>query len=178
MLLLYKYHWLYNVHVYYYMTKITKNPFCPEDDNEELGDVCYTGRFVTTIFSATEGCNIVPILFRTVTTLFQHCNAVLRWKSSLPIVPCNITFKQHRRRRLRKRHLKSEFALLQTLLRLFHLVQFVKSWQFVLELNSKRLVSKFRKRKRKSLSCVHRPQQNVKLGTLTSWSCSELLGNV
>ena len=24
-------------------------------------------------------------------TLFQHCNAVLRWKSSLRIVPCNIT---------------------------------------------------------------------------------------
>ena len=139
MLLLYKYHWLYHAHVTSYLTKITKNPVCPEDDNEELGDVCYTGRFVTTIFSATEGCNIVPILFRIVTTLFQHCNAVLRWKSSLPIVPCNITFKQHRRWRLRKRHLKSEFALLQTLLRLFHLVQFVKSWQFVLELNSKRL---------------------------------------
>ena len=29
--------------------------------------------------------NIVP-------TLFQHCNDVLRWKSSLWIVPCNITF--------------------------------------------------------------------------------------
>ena len=62
MLLLYKYHWLYNVHVYHYLTKITKNPFRPEDDNEELGDVCYTGRFVTTIFSATQGCNIVPTL--------------------------------------------------------------------------------------------------------------------
>ena len=31
-----------------------------------------------TIFSATQGCNIVTILFRTVTTLFQHCNAALR----------------------------------------------------------------------------------------------------
>ena len=48
--------------------------------------------------------------------------------------------KQHRRRRLRKRHLKSEVALLQTLSRLFHLVQFVKCWQFFLELNSKRLI--------------------------------------
>ena len=38
--------------------------------------------------------------------------------------------KQQRRRRLRKRHLKSEFALPQTLSRLFHLVQFVKCWQF------------------------------------------------
>ena len=48
---------------------------------------------------------------------------------------------QQRRRRLRKRHLKSEFArVLQTFPRLFHLVQFVKCWQmFLLELNSKRL---------------------------------------
>ena len=47
--------------------------------------------------------------------------------------------KQQRRRRLGKRHLKSEFALPQTLSRLFQLVQFVKCWQFFLELNSKRL---------------------------------------
>ena len=47
--------------------------------------------------------------------------------------------KQQQRRRIRKRHLKSEFALLQTLLCLFQLVQFVKCWQIVLELNSKRL---------------------------------------
>ena len=40
---------------------------------------------------------------------------------------------------LRKRHFKSEFALLQTLSLLFHLVQFVNSWQNVLELNSKGL---------------------------------------
>ena len=47
--------------------------------------------------------------------------------------------KQQRRRRLRKRHLKSEFALLQTLPRLLQLVQFVNCWQIFLELNSKRL---------------------------------------
>ena len=46
---------------------------------------------------------------------------------------------QPRRRRLRKRHLKTYFALSQTLSRLFQLVQFVKCWQFFLELNSKRL---------------------------------------
>ena len=34
---------------------------------------------------------------------------------------------------------KSEVALIQTLSRLFHLVQFVKCWQLFLELNSKRL---------------------------------------
>ena len=47
--------------------------------------------------------------------------------------------KQLRRRRLRKRHLKSELALLETLSRLFHLIKFVKWWQNFLELNSKRL---------------------------------------
>ena len=46
-------------------------------------------------------------------------------------------FKQEQRRRLRKRHLKSEFVLLQTLSHVSHLVQFVKCWQIFLELNSK-----------------------------------------
>ena len=61
---------------------------------------------------------------------------------------------QQQRRRLRKRHLKSEVALPQTLSRLFHLVQFVKCWQFFLELNSKILYQSSGK-KRNSLSCVH-----------------------
>ena len=51
----------------------------------------------------------------------------------------NRVLKQQRRRRLRKRQLKSEFALLQTLSRLFHFVYFVKCWQMFLELNSKGL---------------------------------------
>ena len=46
-------------------------------------------RFPTTIFSATQRCNIVETLFRIVTILFQHCLAVLRKKSSLRIVLCN-----------------------------------------------------------------------------------------
>ena len=45
--------------------------------------------------------------------------------------------KQPRRRLLRRYHLKSELALLQTLSRLFHLVQFVKCRLFFLELSSK-----------------------------------------
>ena len=53
---------------------------------------CYTRRFATTIFGSTKRCNIVGTLFRIVTTLFQHCNAVLHQKSLLRIVPCNITF--------------------------------------------------------------------------------------
>ena len=52
-----------------------------------------------------------------------------------------VTLKQQRRRRLRKRHLKSEFAQLQTLssLQHVHLVYFVKCWQMFLELNSQGL---------------------------------------
>ena len=50
---------------------------------------CYTWRFAMMIFRATQRCNIVATLFRIVTTLFQHCNAVFLWKSSLWIVPCN-----------------------------------------------------------------------------------------
>ena len=59
-----------------------------------------------------------PSTFRTVTTLVDR------------------ELKQRRCRRLRKHHLKSEYALLQSLSCLFHLVQFVKCWQM---LNSKGL---------------------------------------
>ena len=52
----------------------------------------------------------------------------------------NRQFNQQRRRRLQKRPvLISEVALHQTLSRLFHLVQFVKYWQYFMESNSKRL---------------------------------------
>ena len=53
---------------------------------------CYTRRFATTTFSATHNCSIVATFFRMVTTLLEHCNAVMHYKSSLRIVPCNITF--------------------------------------------------------------------------------------
>ena len=49
----------------------------------------------TTILSATQRCNIAATLFRMVTTLFQHCNAVLPQKSSSRIVPCNITLRSY-----------------------------------------------------------------------------------
>ena len=67
---------------------------------------------------------------------------------------------------LRKRNSISEFALLQTLSRLFQLVQFVKCWQIFLELNSKRLHESSRKEK-ESRCLRSRPRQNVKLGTFT-----------
>ena len=50
-------------------------------------------QLATTIFSAAQRCIIVASLLRIVVTLFQYCIAVLRKKSSLRIVPCNITFK-------------------------------------------------------------------------------------
>ena len=53
--------------------------------------------------------------------------------------PSNLDMPDVKFFKIRKRHLKSEFALLQTLSRLFHLVQFIKCWQFSQELNSKRL---------------------------------------
>ena len=64
----------------------------------------------------------------------------------------NRDVKQQRRRRLRKRHLKSEFALqLQTLSRLFQLVQFVKCWPVFSELNSKRLYQSSGKKRSRCL---------------------------
>ena len=53
--------------------------------------------------------------------------------------PSNLDMPDVKFFKIRKRHLKSEFALLQTLSRLFHLVQFIKCWQFSQELNSKGL---------------------------------------
>ena len=72
--------------------------------------------------------------------------------------------KQKRRRGLQKRHLKSEFAPLQTLSRLFHLVYFVKCWQMFLELNSKGLYQSSGKEKKVVVFCS-RPRQNMNSGT-------------
>ena len=55
---------------------------------------------------------------------------------------------------IRKRHLNSEFALLQTLSRLFHLVYFVKC-------------IKVPEKKKKVVVLCSRPRQNVNLGTFT-----------
>ena len=51
----------------------------------------------------------------------------------------NRELKQQRRRRLRKRQLRSVFALLKTLSRLFHLVLFIRCRRIFLKLNSKGL---------------------------------------
>ena len=74
--------------------------------------------------------------------------------------------KQQRQRRLQKRHLKSEFAPIQTLSRLFHLVYFVKCWQMFMELNFKGLYQSSGKEKKVVVLCS-RPRQNVNSGTFT-----------
>ena len=93
---------------------------------------------------------------------------------------------QQQRRRLRKRHLKNEFALLQTLWRLFQLVEFVKWWQMFLELNYKRLYQSSGKGKESrilftsSTKCeithlyvvvVHRRQRNVQKSVMHVQNC-------
>ena len=66
--------------------------------------------------------------------LFCQLNLLLLWRSHCRR-RCRILrslfrqLKQQRRLQLPKRHLKSEVALLETLSRLIHLVQFVKCWQ-------------------------------------------------
>ena len=67
----------------------------------------------------------------------------------------NREFTQRPRRRLRKRHLKSEFALPQTLSRLFHLVKFVANVFGVL-LNSKGLRQSLAKEKEIITWIIHR----------------------
>ena len=71
--------------------------------------------------------------------------------------------KQQWWRWLRKRHLKSELALLQSLSCLFHLVYFVKCWQMFLELNSKGQYQRSGKEK-KVVVLSSRPWQNVHFG--------------
>ena len=61
---------------------------------------------------------------------------------------------------------KSESALLQTLSRLFQLVQFAKCWEIFRQLNSKRLYRS--SGKENESGCLRsRPRKNVKLGTFT-----------
>ena len=89
------------------------------------------------------------------------------WLPLFPPLPYKGAFKQRRRRRLRKRHLKSEFALHQTLSRLFHLVQFVKRWHFFWSWILKDCIEVQLKKSKVVVLCS-RPPQNVKLGIFTS----------
>ena len=55
------------------------------------GTIRFLAHFWETVI-ATRHYSIGATLFRTVAALLQHCNAVLRWESSLQIVSSNITF--------------------------------------------------------------------------------------
>ena len=87
-------------------------------------------------------CKIVVLFIKTI-AFFMFSLPSLSLDLKIPI-------KQQRRRRLRKRHLKNEYALLQTLLRFLDLVQFVNCcnffWSWILNLRGK---------KGRSRSCVH-----------------------
>ena len=106
-----------------------------------------------------------------------HCKLFF---SSFLSITCGQTFqgacKQQRPWRLRKRHEKSEFALLQTLSRLFgYSISFNSSnvrtflWSWILKKLCRSSVN-FRKRKRKLLSWVHDLHK--------TWSNYSLLGRV
>ena len=79
----------------------------------------------------------------------------------------NREFTQRRRQQLRKRYLKSEFVLPQTLPRLFHPVnssnvgKFFWSWLILKD------CIKVLEMKKKVVAFCSRPRQNVKLGSFT-----------
>ena len=84
----------------------------------------------------------MPNIIQVGPTLEQH------WRT-VQSEPVNRELKQQRRRRLRKRHLKSEFALATS-----RLLRQILANVFGVELIILKAVSKFRKRKTKLLPCV------------------------
>ena len=74
---------------------------------------------------------------------------------------------KQQRQRLRKLHLKREFAS-NLNRRLFHLIQFVKFWSCVLK-----HCIKVQEKKNKAVALCSRPPQNVKLLIFTSKSCRD-----
>ena len=80
-------------------------------------------------------------------------------------------FKQQRRRRLLKRHLKSEVALPRTFSCLFHLIQFLTCWQFFLESNSKRLYRSSRSAQNVKIVVVQWREGNVPKNMMHPQDC-------
>ena len=66
-----------------------------------------------------------------------------------------------------------EVALLQTLSRLVPQFQFAKCWQFFSGVEFQKPVSKYRKRKSKSVSCAFVLHKKVRIGIFTSYSCGD-----
>ena len=81
---------------------------------------------VVIVFKGVGGCDLAKAAFR-----LRLYDAEYR------------ELKQQQRRWLRKRHLKSEFVPFQTLSRLFHLVQFVKCWPIVCDIQKQTLTRFF-----------------------------------
>ena len=75
--------------------------------------------------------------------------------------------KQRQRRRLRKRHLKSEVVLPQTLSCLFHLVFFFQMLVNFLGSGILKDCIKVQEKKKKIVVLCSRPRKIVKLGTFT-----------
>ena len=130
-----------------------------------------------------DGCCTCCVHLHTLLYVVVHCSELLRkvwnqsnlWVNNSQHFFCSVItealcnnreLKQQWRRRLQERHLKSEFAPLQNLSRLFHLVYFAKCWQMFLELNSKGLYQSSGKEKKVVVLCS-RPRQNVNSGAFT-----------
>lgn len=80
--------------------------------------------------------------------------------------------KQRRRRQRRKLLVKSEFILFQNSSLIFHVVQFFQYWLIFLESNSTEMYPSL-KDELENRCLVTRPQQNLKIGRFTSWSCTD-----
>ena len=94
--------------------------------------------------------------------------------------PCRLTseltvreLKQQGRRRLRKPHLKSEYALPQASSCLLYLVQFVKCWKIFLILNGLHNRSSGKKKDSRFLVFTFIFSKKVKLERFTSQSCND-----
>ena len=80
--------------------------------------------------------------------------------------------KQRRLRQRRKLLVKSEFILFQNSSLIFHVVQFFQYWLIFLESNSTEMYPSL-KDELENRCLVTRPQQNLKIGRFTSWSCTD-----
>lgn len=76
------------------------------------------------------------------------------------------------RRRRRKLLVKSEFILFQNSSLIFHVVQFFEYWLIFLESNSTEMYPSL-KNELENRCLLSRPQQNLKIGRFTSWSCTD-----
>ena len=100
----------------------------------------------------------MPFVYHCFPSLFEFLRPRLSSKRAL---------RQQRRRRVRKRNLKSKFALLQTLSHLFHFVQVVgKCWQILCSWILKDCI-KIQEKKKNVVVLSSRLPTNMKVGIFT-----------